>query len=59
MVALAALRVRLEKVFDGAQLNQCPNDPPCDQDDPLPMSDWCGVCLLITDIRNVLDGEDR
>lgn len=50
----ARLRSKLEDLCDGAQLNHCPNDPPCTEDDPLDLDDWCGVCLLVTDIRDLL-----
>lgn len=41
----------LPDLFDGAQLNQCPNDPPCDQDGSNDYEEWCGMCLLITDLK--------
>jgi hypothetical protein len=45
---------RIEDLCNAAQLNLCPNDPPCDQDEPLRHDEWCGVCLLVSDLRKLM-----
>lgn len=51
---------RLEKLrtmLVDAVTHQCPNGPPCEgegDDAPLEHDDWCGVCLLVHDIRALL-----
>jgi hypothetical protein len=49
-------RDRLATLCDCAQLNHCPNDPPCTEDDPLEVDDWCSLCLLVHDVRAILNG---
>lgn len=54
MMCNAKFMSRLEHLCDIAQLNHCPNDPPCSEDEPLESDDWCGVCLLVHDVRALL-----
>lgn len=56
--AARKLKTRLLDLCDGAQLNQCPNDPPCSEDEPLDTDEWCGVCLMVHDIKAALDELD-
>lgn len=38
-----------------AQEHHCPNQPECSAPaEPLPVADWCGVCLLAHDVRALL-----
>jgi hypothetical protein len=52
------MRSRLSALCDGAQLNYCPNDPACTEGEPLPHPDWCGVCLLVHDVRALVRAKD-
>lgn len=56
----AKLQAQIEDLCEAAQANHCPNDPPCDQaEEPLDVYDWCGVCLLVADLRRLLGDNTR
>ena len=57
--ALARLRRAIEDEIDGAALNQCPNDPHCRGDTPLPVDDWCGTCLMSEDLERAMQSRAR
>jgi hypothetical protein len=64
---LQKIEARVLDLCDGAQLNQCPNSPPCtepDEGETMGHDMWCGVCLLVADLRAALaeaprEGEEK